>query len=170
MRFCWILSLPLVLADWHQEVFYQEVNRFRASPQAYQQEHNLPVRCSAPLGETYAPLQPHPLLENSSHFQASTMSSFDCPVVSHETCPSYCGPFGGCSFLTRIAWFLHDTPYHNPLEVLIMGPKNPYKIFAHFLNSPPHCDHILSTHINAMGCGFVHTDRNLFVADLAWIG
>lgn len=163
MLFC------VVAADWHQDVFYQEMNKFRHSPLAYRQEHDIPVQCTAPLDETYPPLQVVKKLENSSYFQALTMSSRDCPVVSHDTCAIYCSQFGGCSFQERADWFLQGVQYHNALEIMIMGPKNPLKIFHHFLNSEAHCDHILNCHINSMGASFAHTDKNIFVADFAYI-
>lgn len=167
----WILFLSIMVSasDWGRDVFYQEINRFRASPLAYQQEHGIKVRCTAPLDETYPTLQIHPVLENSSYFQASTLSSLDCPIVSHDTCYLYCQQFGGCTFLDRVGWFLHNVSSHNALEILMMGPKDPHKILYNFLGSERHCNHILNCHINSIGFSFVHIDRNIFVADLAYI-
>lgn len=165
-----LLLLSVVRGDWHQDVFYDEINRFRQSPIVYQHDHpEIVVRCSSFLDETYSPLRVEEALQNSSYFQALTISSNACPVVSHETCPPYCHQFGDCSSTNRVSWFLQGRNYHNILEILIQGPKNPYKIFHHFLESQPHCDHILNTHINAMGSSFVHTDKNIFVADFVYI-
>lgn len=166
-----ILLLSAVRGDWHQDVFYDEINRFRQSPRLYQHDHpGVVVRCFSPLDETYPPLRVEEALLNSSHFQAWTLSSNkECPVVSHETCPPYCGMFGSCSTTDRIAHFLQGRDHHNILEILILGPKNPYKIFQHFLASQPHCDHMLNSHINSMGASFVHMDKNIFVADFAYL-
>lgn len=163
-----IACLSGVIANWHQDVFYEEVNRFRHSPIAYQRNHtDVPVRCSAPLDENYPPLRISGALENSSYFQAWALSSREC-AVSHDTCDLYCDEFGSCSHTDRVARFLQGIDYHNPLEILIAGPKNPYTIFYYFLGSAPHCDHILNCHINTMGAGFSHIDRNVFVADFAY--
>jgi len=166
-----LLSFSVVKCDWHREVFYQEINKFRNLPIAYRQNNsNVVIRCSGSLDETYPPLQFVEELENSSYFQASTLSSNECPVISHETCDLYCHEFGGsCSYMDRIEWFLQGKPNHNVLEILIKGPKNPYKMFQYFLESEAHCNHILNCHINSMGASFSHIDKNVFVADFAYI-
>lgn len=158
-----------VVGEWHQDVFYQEINKFRASPTDYQKEHDINILCTVPLEETYPPLKVVQQLENSSYFHASTIASNECPVVSHETCNIFCSQFGSCSFQDRVEWFLHNVPYHNALEIMILGPKDPLKIFHHFLASEAHCNHILNCHINSMGASFVHADRNIFVADFAYV-
>lgn len=154
----------------HRQVFYEEINKFRHDPRAYQQQHpGLIVRCTSSLDQSYIPLGVEHVLENSSYFQAETMSSHQCPTLSHETCDAYCWKFGGCQFQKRIDWFLQDVPhYSNTLEIMIQGPKNPYKIFHSFLGSEPHCNHILNPNINVMGASFVRTDSNVLVADLAY--
>lgn len=156
---------------WQRDVFYNEINKFRSFPIAYKQNNtDLIIRCSGPLDEIYQPLQVVEALENSSYFQASTISMNECPIVSHETCDLYCHQFGdSCSYLDRIEWFLGGTINHNILEILIKGPKNPYKIFQYFLESEAHCNHILNCHINSMGASFSHIDKNIFVADFAYI-
>lgn len=161
---------PLTIGgEWHQDVFYEEINTFRHSPIAYQQNHtDLVVRCSFPLDETYPPLQVVEALENSSYFQAYTLSMKDCPI-SHETCDLYCDLFPSCSYMDRIGSYIGSTTHHNILEILIQGPKNPYKIFHHFLASEPHCNHMINPHINSMGAYFHRIDRNVFVADFAYI-
>lgn len=167
-----LLLCPLVpvQTDWHQDVFYQEINQFRQNPLLYQQNHSgLIVHCSVPLDETYPPLHMDPHLEESSHFQASSMASYECTVITHETCPKDCWQFGSCSFQDRIDWFLRDVRHHNPLEIMTKGMRNPYNIFYQFLQSEPHCNHILNCHINSMGASFVRTDKNIFVADLIYL-
>lgn len=162
--------LFLVKADWHQDVFYQEINQFRQNPLLYQQNHsNLPVHCSVPLDETYPPLQIVSTLEESSFFQASSMASAECFVITHDTCPTECWRFGSCSFQDRMDWFLRDLRHHNSLEIMIKGMRNPYNIFYQFLNSEPHCNHILNCHINSMGASFIRKDKNIFVADLVYL-
>lgn len=153
-----------------EELFYHELNTFRADPTAYQRARpGLEVRCSVPLNEAYAPLNVSALLEGSALFQAATVSSNQCPIVSHETCAPHCAEMGGCGFETRIRHFLEGAvKYHNPLEVLIQGPKNPVRAFHMFLGSQPHCDHILNCHINTMGAALVRADKNILVADLAY--
>ena len=154
-----------------ESIFYRELNLFRASPSAYQHANpGLEVRCSVPLNEVYVPLNVSTLLEGSALFQATTMSSNQCPVVSHETCAPYCAEMGGCGFETRIRYFLGGAiKHHNPLEVLIQGPKNPVKAFHMFLASKEHCNHILNCHINMMGAALVRSDKNILVADLAYV-
>ena len=157
-------------AGWREDAFYQELNLFRKDPSSYQQSHSeLNVRCSAPLEETYAPLNVSVFLEASSLFHASSISSYACPVVSHETCAPYCARFGGCGVEKRIGSFLTSVKYHNPFEILIVGPKDPIKCFHLFLESKNHCDHMLSCHANSVGASFIHTDRNALVADFAYI-
>lgn len=166
-----LLGTLLVVAKggWHRDIFYQEINKFRHSPTAYQKNHtDVSVRCSAPLNEYYHPLFVSDALENSSCFQAWTLSTRECEI-SHDTCDRYCDEFGSCSHTDRMARFLQGIDYHNPLEILIRGPKNPYKIFYDFLESGPHCDHILNCHTNSMGASFSHTDKNVFVADFAYL-
>lgn len=158
-----------IVSGQHRQVFYEEINKFRRDPRVYQQQHpGLIVRCTSSLDQSYLPLTVEHVLENSSYFQAETMSSNQCPVLTHETCDAYCWKFGGCSFQKRMDWFLHDVPHHNTLEIMIQGPKNPYKIFYSFLGSEPHCNHILNPNINVMGASFVRTDANVLVADLAF--
>ena len=167
--FCSFICL-VVGGDWHQDVFYEEINRFRYSPLAYQQNHtDVVVRCTSPLDESYHPLWIMEALQNSSSFQAWTLSTNACTVISHETCPLYCVQFDSCSYIDRIDRFLQGINHHNTLEILIKGPKNPYKIFHYFLESQPHCDHMLNCHINSMGASFSHIDKNVFVADFAYI-
>ena len=169
-RILFTVSLLFVVRGNHQDIFYQEINKFRKSPIAYQQNHSdIIIRCSNYLEESYLPLQIRAELENSSSFQARTLSTNECPIISHETCESYCHQFESCSYLDRIQFFLEKKKYHNSLEILIKGSKNPYKIFQYFLESQPHCDHMLNCHINAMGCSFSDIDKNLFVADFAYI-
>lgn len=165
------LFVPIVFAvDWHQEVFYHEINQFRKDPLLYQKNHtDLVVRCTVPLDETYPPLQVVSILQESSSFQASTMASNECFVITHDTCPNYCWHFGTCSFQDRMDTFLRNTRHHNPLEIMIKGVKDPYKIFYQFLNSEPHCNHILNCHINSMGASFIRIDKNIFVADFVYI-
>lgn len=160
----------VVRGDWHQDVFYQEINRFRHSPVAYQQNHtDVVVRCTSPLDESYHPLSVVEALQNSSSFQAWTLSTNACTDISHDTCPLYCDQFDSCSYMDRIDRFLQGMEHHNTLEILIKGPKNPYKIFHYFLESQPHCDHMLNCHINSMGARFSRVDKNVFVADFAYI-
>lgn len=160
----------VALAGDAEDVFYGELNLFRADPTAYKNAHpGLEVRCSVPLSEKYLPLNVSTLLEGTALFQAATMSSNQCPVVSHETCAPHCAEMGGCGFETRIRYFLGAaTKHHNPLEVLIQGPKNPVKAFHMFLASQPHCDHILNCHINTVGAALVRSDKNVLVADMAY--
>lgn len=170
-RFLFILcAFPFVQGDWHRNVFYEQVNKFRNSPRAYQQNHtDVVVRCSSPLDEFYLPLQMIGALENSSCFQALTLSRNKCVAISHETCPFYCGQFKSCSYLDRMEWFLQGIEHHNSLEILIKGPQNPYKIFHYFLESEPHCNHMLNGHINSMGASFSRVDKNVFVADFTYV-
>lgn len=153
-----------------EEIFYNELNLFRADPVAYQRARpGLEVKCSVPLNEAYTPLNVSTLLEGTALFQAATMASNQCPVVSHDTCAPHCAEMGGCGFETRIRYFLGAaTKYHNPLEILIQGPKNPVRAFHMFLASQPHCDHILNCHINTMGAALVRADKNILVADMAY--
>ena len=156
--------------DWHREVFYDEIQRFRHSPVAYLQNHtDVVVRCTSPLDESYRPLRIVDALQNSSSFHAWTLSTNACADISHDTCPLYCDQFDSCSYMDRIDRFLQGTNHHNTLEILIKGPKNPYKIFHYFLGSQPHCDHMLNCHINSMGASFSRIDKNIFVADFAYI-
>ena len=167
---CSFVCLVVACGDWHQDVFYDEINRFRQSPIAYQQNHtDVVVRCTSPLDESYRPLIITGALQNSSSFQAWTLSTNACADISHDTCPLYCGMFDSCSFTNRIDRFLQGLNHHNTLEILIKGPKNPYKIFQYFLGSQPHCDHMLNCHINSMGASFSREDKNVFVADFAYI-
>lgn len=164
----WIWAM--VRGDWHQDVFYEEINIFRHSPRQYQQNHtDVVIRCSGPLDEAYQPLRVAEALQNSSSFQAWTLSTKECPDISHDTCFLYCDLFSSCSYIDRIGRFLQDVEHHNILEILIKGPKNPYKMVHYFLGSQPHCDHILNSHINSMGAGFSRIDKNVFVADFAYI-
>lgn len=168
----WLASLSFFVArgDWHEDVFYQEINRFRHSPVAYQRNHtDIAVRCTSPLDESYRPLIIVGALQNSSAFQAWTLSTQECVDISHDTCPLYCDSFESCSYTDRIDRFLQGIEHHNTLEILIKGPKNPYKIFQYFLESQPHCDHMLNCHINSMGASFSHVDKNVFVADFAYL-
>lgn len=166
-----MMVAAVVAADGPVDVFYGELNLFRADPTGYKNAHpGLEVRCSVPLNEAYAPLNVSTLLEGTALFQAATMSTDQCPVVSHETCAPHCAEMGGCGFETRIRYFLGAaTKYHNPLEVLIQGPKNPVKAFHMFLASQPHCDHILNCHINSVGAALVRSDKNVLVADMAYL-
>lgn len=171
-NFLWgfIIVSSHVKGEWHREVFYEEVSQFRKSPNAYQEQHkDVVIRCTYPMGVSYPPLQISEALENSSYFQSWTLSTHDCPI-SHETCYLYCHMFGeSCSYIDRIGWYLQNTEYHNILEILIKGPKNPYNLFYYFLGSEPHCNHILNPFINSMGATFSHTDKNVFVVDFAYI-
>lgn len=165
-----LLMISVAHADWHRQVFCDEINKFRSCPADYLLEHpDIRPRCSKTLNRQYSPLHVSQLLEDSSYFHADTSSSAQCPIVSHNTCPLYCDRFKSCSFLDRIAWFLHGTNYSNTIEIMILGPKNPYKIFHEFLHSEKHCNHILNEEINSIGCSFVHTDKNIFVADFAYL-
>lgn len=166
-----ILALaPSTLADDPVDSFYGELNRFRADPIAYWDANpEVRIACSVPMGEEYAPLNVSALLEGSALFQAATMATNQCPVVSHETCAPYCAEMGGCGFETRIRHFLGGAvAHHNPLEVLIQGPKDPIRAFHMFLESRPHCDHILNCHVNTMGAALVRADKNVLVADMAY--
>lgn len=167
----WLSWMSLVVrGDWHQDVFYEEINRFRHSPIAYQRNHTeVVMRCTSPSDESYPPLRVVEALQNSSFFQAWTLSTDACVEISHNTCPLYCDRFDSCSYMDRIDRFLQGMAHHNTLEILIKGPKNPYKIFQYFLGSQPHCDHMLNCHINSMGASFSHVDKNVFVADFAYI-
>jgi len=165
-----VVSLVVCAGNWHQDVFYQEINTFRHSPSAYQKNHpEIVVHCSSPLDESYQPLRVDEALQNSSYFQAWTLSLQECPEISHDTCLSYCHQFQSCSYMDRIDQFLQGIKHHNTLEILIKGPKNPYTIFQYFLQSQPHCDHMLNCHINSMGASFSRVDKNVFVADFAYI-
>lgn len=155
--------------NWHKQVFYEELNTFRMSPIAYQQNHpEVVIHCSFPLDETYRPLNILDELQNSSSFQARTVSQKEC-VVTHETCDLYCIQFGTCSYIDRINYFLQNIQHHNVLEILISGPKDPHQIFYYFLGSEPHCNHMLNAHINSVGASFSHIDRNVFVADFCYV-
>lgn len=164
-----LLVVAIADADWHKEVIYTEINKFRSYPVAYLYDHpNIRCRCSEPLDKHYNLLNVSRNLENSSHFHAETSASEQCPIVSHSTCILYCDRFGGCSFINRIAWFLRGVSHYNhTFEIMMLGPKNPYKIFYEFLHSQKHCNHILNPNINSMGASFAHGNKNIFVADFA---
>ena len=134
-----------------QEI-YQQVNQFRSNPSEFLAERGWPNRCTHALDVAYPPLSVSRGLEAAAHWSATHQCE---PIISHETCPVYCGLFGGsCSYQDRIA---HFVDVRNPGEILVKGPKRPLK---NAINKQGHCNHLLNPDIDMMGGAIV---GNLFM-------
>lgn len=164
------LFASLVCGQTREEVLYQELNLFRKDPLQYSQSNGFRLECTPPIDPSYEQLRVEHNLERSAQFHASTMASWECPVISHETCPAYCHLFhDSCSYEDRIRAFLEPTPSSNINEILIKGPKNPRRIMELFLGSKGHCNHMLDKNINSMGANYTHLQKSVFVVDFAKI-
>jgi uncharacterized protein YkwD len=131
---------------------YDQINAFRHDPAAYD------PACgwgSLRLND----LVVEPALERAAKWQAE----HQCESVSHKTCPEWCHLFGGkCDHITRIKSFTFPNETWNENELLVKGPKRPFK---HLIHSRGHCEHLLSNTVNSMGGAIV---GNLFVLVLVW--
>lgn len=159
--FCSHKSLA-VPTDSAEGVIYRELNEFRADPSGYATRRGITVSCRD--------RSPHPALEivteleTAAYFQASTLASKECTLISHATCDQYCHLFGSCSYLDRVRSFVGpDREYTDVGEVLVKGVKNPLRIVEFLLGSQGHCDHINNANRNSMGAALLHVDKTVFV-------
>lgn len=135
-----------------QEI-YQQVNAFRQNPEAFN-----PSCVSPPYA--LPELQILPGLEAASVWQAT----HQCEPITHQTCPQWCSKFNGrCDHISRIKYFMfpNRTSFEN--EVLVKGPKRPFK---HLVAKEGHCRHMLDPNVNSMGGAIV---GNLFILAMVWL-
>lgn len=143
--------------------FYLHVNLFRADPQRYREYFGQEVACDAAPTRL---LVPTACLEEASAYQSGSVARASCPI-SHETCPQDCGRFGGCGFLERLRSFCPNATA--TAEVLSQGPRRVRRILDLFFRSAGHCAHLARASADSIGAGFARGDRNVFVADLAFV-
>ena len=152
---------------WIENTFINEINDFRHDPGLYLKKNNLYSACSHVILPTI-PLKYDKKLYNASSFHSLTLSFNNCTDISHETCPLYCNKFNNdCGYEPRIFYFYRER-YYNVQEILIKGPKNPYKFMKYFLSSNGHCDIMSDPYLNRIGCSFHHNDKNIFVCDFVF--
>lgn len=132
---------------------YSQINAFRRNPERFNASCEIPFH---PLSE----LQILPSLERESRWQAT----HQCEPVSHQTCEEYCYLFGDkCDHIARIKTFVFPDESTNETEVLVKGPRHPFK---HLVAKRGHCEHLLDPDVNAMGGAIV---GNLFVLAMLWL-
>lgn len=135
-----------------QEI-YNSVNSFRQDPISFSPScifNKVPRR----------PLVILPELEIGAMWQATHL----CEPVTHNTCPEWCFMFNNsCSHVSRIKHFLYPNKTANENEVLVIGPKRPFK---YLVKKVGHCEHLLSQNINSMGGAIFN---NIFILSLVWL-
>lgn len=135
-----------------QEI-YDQVNNFRADPLLFNPSCQVPPYALPPL-------QVLPKLESASLWQATHI----CQPISHNTCPEWCFMFNSrCDHISRIKYFMFPNKTSHENEVLVKGPKRPFK---HLVGKSGHCRHMLDPNINSMGGAIV---GNLFILAMAWL-
>ncbi|NDE17071.1 hypothetical protein EBZ80_19295 [bacterium] len=143
--------------------FYLHVNLFRSDPQRYAREFRQEIACGAVPTRV---LFPASCLEEAAAYQADSVARASCPI-SHETCPQDCGRFGGCGYTERLRSFCPNATA--AVEVLSQGPRRVRRILDLFFRSPGHCAHLSRPSADSIGADLTRVDRNVFVADLAFL-
>jgi len=169
MKILFLFSLLISpISSFNRENYFKVMlNMFRSDPLGYKNYFNVDVNCNRPLNAHYDLLYNSVYLDNSSLFQASTLSFDNCSTIDYSTCDLYCQKFNdSCNYKDRINSFLPKDS-QNIFEVFSRGPKQMRSIFNLFLNSPHHCDILLNPDINSVGASFQSNDKNIFVGDFA---
>lgn len=131
---------------------YNQVNAFRTDPIPYGPICNPPPMVLVNL-----------TIEKDLESAALWQASHRCQPVSHTTCPEWCFMFDNkCDHISRIKHFTFPLQTENEAELLVMGPKRPFK---HLVHKEGHCRQLLDPAINSMGAAIV---GNLFILTLAW--
>lgn len=163
-----ILLVTVTSQATFENIIYEELNKCRQNPTAYVQKKGFALSCNYD-GKYLEPFKLVPQLTNLSFFQASTLASSDCVEISHSTCWKYCYMFSSCSFYDRVQFYMTNVSYLNPQEILVKGPKNPFKVAKLFLQHKGHCEHILSQDLNAIGATHVKQDKSISVVTMAYV-
>lgn len=131
---------------------YDQVNTLRNDPFSHKTACKRPL---APLGNLTVEYD----LEKAASWQAQ----HECVPITHHTCPNWCFMFDGkCDHASRIRFFTSPATTENEHELLVKGPKRP---FRYLVNKEGHCRHLLDPDVNAMGGAIV---GNLFILVLVW--
>lgn len=159
-----LLSLLMVKSELIGKI-YNEINLFRSNSFEYIRMHpEIHVACQN--SRNLNNLSINTQLEEASKFQATTLSTNECPQISHLTCPKYCALFQSCSHVDRVKYFLDSDLKVIDIEEILIGHVNNFTIIMKaFLSSSMHCSHILNPNFKFIGGSCENIDKKVCVID-----
>ena len=135
------------------QAIYDSINEFRIHPSDFHP--------SCGYGSLrLSPYQIDTRLEQAASWQASHL----CQPISHQTCTQYCHMFNNsCRHIERIKSFILPSQSWNENELLVIGPKRP---FRSLVNSQGHCEKLLASNLNTIGGAIL---GNIFILVMVWL-